>query len=214
LASALLMNAKPKRGRVDPPAPHSPTRFLIPMIDVLLMLFGLFMVAQVMRTEDAANARGENQKTQTLEPQREKDNAEELRKKLAELTIQLGKERESLRNASAAQLAGMISVRSMEIDPLDGHLKTDAGETIRNEVQARSLIDLDRRRQVVPSGEAEKKLVYLLRYPKARESGFPTIRQKQDLGRWFSGTVVTYEIPDMPASQQNEPNKNGSRGNK
>lgn len=175
------------------------------MIDVLLVLFGLFMVAQVMRKDESTTTTGKSDpQSRTLDPDRERDTAEALRRKLAELTEQLGKERESMRNASAAQLAGMISVRSLDIDPLDGHLTTDSAETIRNEVQAKSIIDLDRRRQVPGSGDPEKKLVYLLRYPKSKDSGFPTVRQKQDLARWFSGTVLTYEIPELPSSRENK----------
>jgi len=185
-----------------PGLPHSPTRFLIPLIDVLLVLFGLFMVAQVMVSGDQQPHARQERTTRTLEPERERETVEQLRKKLEEATAQLGKERESLRNASAAQLAGMISVRSLDIDPIDGHLVTDAGESIRNEAQARALIDWDRRRQPANPGEAEKKLVYLLRYPKSRESGFPTVRQKLDLSRWFSGTTLTFEIPELPGERE------------
>lgn len=204
LPQGVQSTGKPKKHRLVPPLPHSPTRFLIPMIDVLLVLFGLFMVAQVMRKDESTTAGKSDPQSRTLDPDRERDTAEALRRKLAEITEQLGKERESMRNASAAQLAGMISVRSLDIDPLDGHLTTDSGETIRNEVQAKSLIDLDRRRQNPASGDPEKKLVYLLRYPKSKDSGYPTVRQKLDLARWFTGTVLTYEIPELPSSRENK----------
>ncbi len=194
-----------------PPA-HSPTRFLIPLIDVLLVLFGLFMIVQVTRpkTNESAQAgdpEAKNTQAQTITDSsagRKDLQVEDLRKKLAELTQKLARERESLRAASASELAGMLAVAVLQIDPADGHLTSEDGQVMRTEAQARAKIDSDRTKQPTTPGGAEKKLVYLLRYPRG-ESLHPTRRQEMEFQRWFTGTVLTNDpAPISPPKPKNQ----------
>lgn len=196
-----------------PPA-HSPTRFLIPLIDVLLVLFGLFMILQVTRPKtnesgpaDAPEAK--NTQAQTIaNPSSGRNDlqVEELRKKLADLTQKLARERESLRAASASELSGMLAVAVLQIDPADGHLISEDGQVMRTEAQARSKIDSDRTKMPTNPGAAEKKLVYLLRYPRV-DSLYPTRRQEIEFQRWFAGTVLTNDpAPISPPNPKTKSN--------
>ncbi len=204
-------NSGKKRLVWIPPA-QSPTRFLIPLIDVLLVLFGLFMIVQVTRpkTSDSAqkgDAEANSTQTKTITDSTAggKDlQLEELRRKLAELTQKLARERESLRTASASELSGMLSVTVLAIDPADGHLISEDGLALRTEAQARAKIDSDRGKQPNTPGGAEKKLVYLLRYPRV-ESLHPTRRQEIEYQRWFTGTVLTNDpAPISPPNPKNQ----------
>ena len=212
MASKIQPGAKPGKKRLVwiPPA-HSPTRFLIPLIDVLLVLFGLFMIVQVTRPKTTESAQkgdleAKNSQAQTITDSSagEKDlQVEDLRKKLAELTQKLARERESLRAASATELAGMLAVSVLQIDPADGHLTSEDGQVMRTEAQARAKIDSDRTKQPITPGGAEKKLVYLLRYPRV-DSLHPTRRQEIEYQRWFTGAVLTNDpAPISPPKPKN-----------
>ncbi len=189
------------------PPGHSPFRFLIPLIDVLLVLFGLFMIVQVMQKAP----KDENEKV-TQNPEKmlshTLDNAhqvEELRKKLKDLTQKLASERESLRFTSSMELSGMLAVSVIQIHPGDGHLFLDDGQTIRTEAQAHAYIEADRARQSNTVAGAEKKLVYLLRFPRT-ESLFPTRKQEREYQRWFKGTVLSSD--PAPSTNQKTGAKN------
>ncbi|MSR80574.1 MAG: hypothetical protein EXS11_07585 [Gemmataceae bacterium] len=196
-----------KRRLVWMPPGHSPFRFLIPLIDVLLVLFGLFMIVQVMQAPPKeGNSKDNSNRPKTLAPALDKDHqVEELRKKLTDLTQKFAWERESLRLTSASELAGMLAVSVLQIHPVDGHLFLEDGQTIRTEAQARAYIEADRARQSATVADAEKKLVYLLRFPRT-ESLFPTRKQVMEYQRWFKGTVLSSD--PAPISTQKTGEKN------
>ncbi|MCY2946491.1 MAG: hypothetical protein WCO91_03850 [Gemmataceae bacterium] len=196
-----------KRRLLWMPPGHSPFRFLIPLIDVLLVLFGLFMIVQVMQTPPKeGNAKDNSNRAKTLAPALDKDHqVEELRKKLTDLTQKFAWERESLRSTSAFELSGMLAVSVLQIHPGDGHLFLEDGQTIRTEAQARAYIETDRARQSAGVADTEKKLVYLLRFPRT-ESLFPTRKQVMEYQRWFKGTVLSSD--PAPISTQKTGEKN------
>ncbi len=174
------------------PPGHSPFRFLIPLIDVLLVLFGLFMIVQVMQTPPKdGTPKVTSSLAKTMDPTVDKEHqVEELRKKLQEITGKFARERESLRLTSAKELSGLLAVSVIQIHPGDGHLFLEDGQTIRTEGQALAFIETDRARQAGNGVGVEKKLVYLLRFPRT-ESLFPTRKQEMEYQRWFKGSVLS-----------------------
>jgi hypothetical protein len=176
-------------------------RFFIPMIDVLTLLFCIFMVMLSL--------------PETRDPESEKiskENEERLRE-LEELvagkdtlgdqsTAQLREELEKLRKEKIQTLKGRIAVRVLEIDALTGALiyRDPQRVEIRDQAEALRLIESDHQRQ----GVSKKELYYLILYPRDKASGFPTREQRQRYDRWFEGVPLGYDIPGIAAGTTSE----------
>lgn len=158
--------------------PHrSVTRFFIPLIDVLTLLFCVFLIMPVVHNtaENNAELRG---KTTT-------EQIDYLVQKLKRL------EEESHRKIQ--NLKERLVVRVLEIDGSDGRLYLRGPERreIKDGVEAREMIDLDRR----ASGQDGRDLYYLILYPRDRGSDFPTEGQRREYTRWFQGVALGFDVP-------------------
>jgi hypothetical protein len=168
--------------------PHrSVTRFFIPLIDVLILLFAIFLVMPLVGSEaetDAARA----EKDQQL-----KDELEALRRQQPDLSRRLQDELERLRNEKVQALQERLAVRVLEIDGSTGKLYFNDPDRveIRNQADARELIERDRRAR----GTSQRELYYLILYPRDRKSAYPTEGQRQDYERWFDGVALAFDIP-------------------
>jgi hypothetical protein len=169
--------------------PHrSVTRFFIPLIDVLTLLFCIFlvmpMVGQSEGQTDAARADRERQLNAELEL---------LRSQQPDLSRRLQEELERLRREKVQALKERLAVRVLQIDASTGklyYLDPDRVE-IRNQADARELIDRDRRQRSV----GQRELYYLILYPRDRKSDYPTEGQRQDYERWFDGVALAFDVP-------------------
>jgi hypothetical protein len=171
---------------------RSVTRFFIPMIDVLTLLFCIYLLMPMV------SATGESE-PDSLRRERE----EKLRALEAELSLmhktgeniprQLRDQIEKLRRESMQELAGRLSVRVLEIDADTGKLyyRSPDRVEIRDEADAHKLIDRDR--QLLGVGKRE--LFYLILYPRDPNSDKPTVGQRQSCDRWFQGVAVSYDRP-------------------
>jgi biopolymer transport protein ExbD len=179
---------------------RSVTRFFIPLIDVLLLLFSIFLLMPAMSGEkageDSRPVRSaeelqkdidalENKLKQALDDLRklqlEKDPKGELEKMRAEL--------EKLRKEKEQALQRPTFVRVIDIDGKTGNLSffdtanLDNPQTpIPNQQAAKELIARHKK-------EAEgRQLYYHFLFPR-QETGRPTQAQELEYRRWFAGVA-------------------------
>jgi hypothetical protein len=164
---------------------RSVTRFFVPLIDVLILLFCIFLLLPfVSRTDgEQSNSNGEGGALPT------DVTALQQRLQLAEAQIKrLMEERQTL--------ADKLNVRVLEIDAADGRLfafNRDGGdEPQRQEIanQAAAQLLIDRARQTAGG----KNVFFLILYPR-KLTGFPLQRQIDDYRRWFKDAPHGFDNP-------------------
>jgi len=176
---------------------RSVTRFFIPLIDVLLLLFCIFLLLPIARSpadqpsgnDLISTAAGSLAAGERLELER-------LRRTVAgmqpeeKLTAAERSEVEQLRSERIAALEERLSLHVLEIDPDTGKLY-DRGPghmEIATQAAAIGLMDRDRKQA------AGRDLYYLILFPN-RLTGFPEERQIRAYDRWFQGVAHAFENP-------------------
>lgn len=168
------------------PSPkRSVTRFFVPLIDVLILLFTIFLllpfVSKPAGTPDPAEA------------ERPTPEVGELQLRLE----QLRQENEALRK-SQADPGERLSVRVLEIDAATGKLYSfdpdapDPRQEVRDAADAQRLVAQQRRRA------GGKEPFFLVLYPRTL-TGFPLQSQVDGYRRWFAGVPLTFDNPWRPA---------------
>jgi hypothetical protein len=167
---------------------RSVTRFFIPLIDVLILLFCIFLVMPMVGQSEAQSDAARVEKEQQL--QKELDL---LRHQQPDLSRHLQEELDRLRREKVQALKERLSVRVLEIDAANGKLYYLDPERveIRNQAEAHELIDRDRRQR----GVGNRELYYLILYPRDRKSDYPTEGQRQDYERWFDSVALAFDVP-------------------
>jgi hypothetical protein len=156
---------------IEPPR-RSVTRFFVPLIDVLTLLFCIFLVMPL-----AKDAREESARTdpRVLEERLKQAEAESRR---------LREENERLRRGRAADLAGQVSVGVLNLVPdnkpllyyTTGQRRVD----LRGPDDVRRMVENDRRQT------GGKPWVYVIRYP-SDPNQEPTEGQRREVFSWFAG---------------------------
>ena len=161
---------------------RSVTRFFIPLIDVLTLLFCIFLVMPLAQSGE------ETLKKQLTEKEAE---LERLRTEGGD-TRSLQEELDRLRK-QVRQADRFPPTRVLEIDARTGRLLyRDPDEIVlRNRDDAQSLIERDRRELGVGKGD----LYYLILYPRDRTSEHPLNSELDEYTRWFDGVKLKYDIP-------------------
>ncbi len=173
---------------------RSVTRFFIPLIDVLTLLFCIFLLLPLIQrgqgpesTAQASTAsamlRGSAGagKASTPASLREADLAERLRQE----RVALGR----LQREKIATLQNRLSVRILEIDADSGKLYYQDGDR-RQEI--RSQADAQNLMQHQEGGGRE--VYYLFLFPR-RLTGYPEERQMERYDRWFKGVAHGIDNP-------------------
>jgi hypothetical protein len=175
---------------------RSVTRFFIPLIDVLTLLFCIFLLLPLVKEEDSDADRA-NLEEQLRAKERE---LAELRRKGDQLPKELQDQVEALRKQTGKALQERLAVRVLEIDPKNGKLFYRDPERVEvsSEAVARELVDRDRRE----SGGGKRELYYLILYPRDRASPYPTRGQREQYDRWFAGVALGYDIPGKGPDQR------------
>ncbi len=167
---------------------RSVTRFFIPLIDVLTLLFCIFLVLPLAKEPDDASA-----DVAALEERlrQKEEEVERLRQAGRELPRELRDEIDKLRQEKGKVLQKRLAVRVLEIDPRTGKLYYRDPDSIevRNESDAHALIERDRAKL------GQKELYYLILYPRSRGSTYPTVGQREQYDHWFEGVALGYDIP-------------------
>jgi hypothetical protein len=169
---------------------RSVTRFFVPLIDVLTLLFCIFLLMPMVKPS------GETGMSQiaSLEAQL-RTTQEELEKQRKEggATENLQNELKRLREEKIKTLQQRLQVRVLEIDPNTGKLYYNAPERleIRGEADARELIEKDQRNQ----GSDRRELYYLILFPRDPASPYPLRGQREQYDRWLAEVAHGWDIP-------------------
>lgn len=166
---------------------RSVTRFFIPLIDVLTLLFCIFLVMPLADPSAEADPAGE-ERLRSLEQE-----VQQLRQASGEVPERLRAELERLRKEKGKALEKRLAVRVLEIDAETGQLFYRDPDRLQvgDEAAARALIDHDRRML----GVSPRELYYLILYPRDPHSSKPMRKQREQYDRWFSGVALGYDIP-------------------
>lgn len=170
---------------IQPPR-RSVTRFFIPMIDVLTLLFCIFLlmpfVDTAVRDDETGNA--------SLEPGPaaigdEGDLAAKLREAQLEID-RLKKEQQSWSNR--------LEVRTLEIDGKTGELVVFLPErkVISSQGDAAWVVNRHREELV---GQGDRLVYYQIIYPRDPDSPFPTQSRVNDYKNWFAEVPHGFEMP-------------------
>src|SRR5919108_4952232 len=140
---------------------RSVTRFFIPMIDVLTLLFCIYLLMPLAGGPDSAQAELRAREEQFRREQRLRE-LEHKQKAGEELSEEARKKFEELRKAHVKDLERKLLVRVLEVDAKTGRLYYRDPERVevRNQADARALVERDRR------AAGGRDLYYLVMYPR------------------------------------------------
>jgi hypothetical protein len=163
------------------------TFFFVPLIDVLILLFCIFLLMPFVATPPAAEPDPEP-KAKPPEP--------ELPREVGELQEQLQRARREIERlrAERGNLAERLSVKVLEIDPKDGRLyyyQDGQRINVTSQPEAEAVITLHKR----ASGTREP--FFLILYPRTR-SGYPEQQQADAYARWFRDVQFQFDRPFAP----------------
>ena len=168
---------------------RSVTRFFVPLIDVLILLFCIFLLMPlVSRPDETDPTVTERTPESEMSPRTEREAREEverLKRRVAELERDLAEARRA-----RPELAEKIVVKVLEIDPASGelyHFDPDR-RTLRTQADAQRLIDQVKREARL------RDPFFLIVYPR-RISGFPTLDQINAYRRWFDDVDHGFDNP-------------------
>ncbi len=169
---------------------RSVTRFFIPLIDVLTVLFCIFLLMPLIQAPEASAESSSGLSTPDLV---RGDTAAANAAPAGESIIlrQQRAELEAMERATFDTLQQRLFVRVLEIDAETGKLYTqEGGNRVEIANQAGALELIARHRQ-----EAEgKELFYLFLFPR-RLTGFPEERQIKRYETWFKGVAHGRDNP-------------------
>jgi hypothetical protein len=166
--------------------PHrSVTRFFIPLIDVLTLLFCVFLIMpQAKSTKDEEGLRGST-------PEMQVEFLRQQNKQLAKEKKDIWDELVALRKQKLSALQNRLQVHVLEIDPKTGDLvqRTGQKKRINSEGAAKLLIDSERKDE----GLGEREILYLLLYPADRKPRHPTVGDVERYNNWFTGVPMRFD---------------------
>jgi biopolymer transport protein ExbD len=182
---------------------RSVTRFVVPLIDVLILLFCIFLLMEFNSEskvdEQAEVVEGQSASIENLQAlligrTKELSQFEEDRDKLQDFA-KMREELERLRNITQKELKDRLYVRTLDVDSEDGGLsfydETDAKQPIikiSNKKSAKALID----RHTKEAEVRGRTLYYQFVPPRPNEGFFPTREQKKNYINWFESIPNSY----------------------
>lgn len=158
---------------------RSITRFFVPLIDVLVLFFCVFLFMPMVTQGDNPNG------PSTSSSNSSQPKSEPLLEEIARL-----------RNKNTLDIQGQLSINVLEIDSKTGELLKRSAERkkIANRDLAAKMIEED----LLSSNG--KKIMYVILYPQ-EDNGFPTREQRENYQRWFSSTLVTFQSVGKNSTQ-------------
>ncbi len=165
---------------------RSVTRFFVPLIDVLILLFCIFLLLPFVSTPDS----GKGAEPNPLE------RGEPLPKEVAELQRRLVEAERRIERLlkDRATPGERLSVRVLEIDGDSGKLfafdpdSPELRQELRDQADAQRVIDRQRRLA------GTKEPYFLILYPR-KLTGYPLQRQIDTYRRWFRDVPVSFDNP-------------------
>jgi hypothetical protein len=176
------------------------TRFFIPLIDVLILLFCIYLIMPIIKGSPDSPAGGSAEEAAVPLSERERQELGQLQKKVRELqqenrvTETERRDLERLKEEKQQPLERRLAIRVLEIDAATGklfHYDPDRVE-IPSEAVARAMIARHRRET------AGRELYYLFLFPR-KLTGYPEERQIEQYQRWFTGVPHGFDNPQAGA---------------
>ncbi|OWK43850.1 hypothetical protein [Fimbriiglobus ruber] len=174
---------------------QSVTRFFVPLIDVLILLFCIFLLMPFVSHPSTDPADPYSDPTAPAEPEAN------LKQRIVDLELKLEQSRQEIDRLVKERTdpGSRLSTRVLEIDAKTGRLfyytaDSPDPQEVRDQADAQRLIDQQRR---VARG---KDVFFLILYPRT-ESRFPDQRQIDNYRRWFQDVPHGFDNPlSVPAS--------------
>jgi hypothetical protein len=185
---------------------RSVTRFFIPLIDVLTLLFCIFLLMPLVQssTESAVEEDRLAREEQLLRLEHE---LQRLRQQGNDLPQEMRDELERLRKEKIKALQDRLAIRVLDIDGQTGKLYSQDGDErveIGSQAVAEALVERDLAgRKEGKEGKGE--IYYLILYPRDRNSPFPHRDQRAQYDNWFKDVAHGYDIPGVAPQQGNRP---------
>jgi hypothetical protein len=170
---------------------RSVTRFFIPLIDVLTLLFCMFLLLPVIQSPGGEADTGRQAREDRLRELEQE--VERLKAAGADLPREKQEQLAELRRQTGKALQERLAVRVLEIDPQTGRLfyRDPEHAEVASQADARALIDRDRRDRAA----GRRELYYVILYPRDPASSYPTRGQREKYDRWLEGVALGYDIP-------------------
>jgi len=161
--------------------PHrSVTRFFVPLIDVLTLLFCIYLLMPMVGQPEASE--GGPKIDKSLDPKKLQEEIDRLKEEVQRLEKKLGQ-----------PVGQRLAVRVLEIDGQTGKLSYRDPDSLELKDQAAALALIERDKRGL--GGAPRELYYLILYPRDRDSSYPTVAQRERYDRWFEGVPLGYDVP-------------------
>ena len=175
---------------------RSITRFFIPMIDVLTLLFCIYLLLPIAKDPDAPEDLAELAARLKSEIEPTQGDANE------QLLLRLREELARLQKMNTETLQQRLAVRILEVDGRTGQLfyRDPDPVEIAGLADARRLIARDRERH-----GSSKELYYLILSPRDRTSGYPTREDRRNFALWFEGVALGYDEPGSSPPERKQP---------
>jgi hypothetical protein len=163
---------------------RSVTRFFIPLIDVLILMFCIFLLMPLFKAQaepgtepppDGHTAQGSQESNDTIE--------------------KLRAEIERLRKEKGQPLQERLAVRVLEIDPASGVLLYYGPQRVELRTEADVLHLVEKDRQAVGEG---RELYYEILYPRDPASPFPLAKQRAQYDAWLKDVPHGWDVPGEP----------------
>jgi hypothetical protein len=176
---------------------RSVTRFFIPLIDVLILLFCIFLLMPFMN-EPGKAADGETPGHKDVTP-------EAMRKEMAGMRIDLDRARREIKRLREERQdpSEEFSVFVLDIDPKTGNLfyyRNGKNVEVKDERFAQDMIDEHKR-----SSGPEKSPFFVILLPRV-DSLAPTLQQLQRYAAWFKDVPHRFDSPlgPLPPALENK----------
>jgi hypothetical protein len=180
---------------------RSVTRFFIPLIDVLTLLFCTFLLLPMLKatSQGAGTDRAVASEDELHRLKRE------LERRIRETPQALQQEIEELRQQKIQVLQERLAIRLLEINEHGRLIYRDAihpeGVPLATETDAQNLIDEDRLRL----GSGKRDLYYLILCPPSPNSPYPTRADRLRYERWFKDVAHGYDLSRTDLVQGGKP---------
>jgi hypothetical protein len=167
---------------------RSVTRFFIPLIDVLILLFAIFLLMPFVSVPAGPDEEG-TAELKAPPPEELPTDVKELQERLAAVARERD---EAVRRLDRFQRerGERLIVRVLEIDPDTGRLYFYAPDRqeVASQAQAEQLITYQKRLA------GEKDVYFLILYPR-RASSYPTRANIETYRTWFKDVPFGFDIP-------------------
>jgi hypothetical protein len=167
---------------------RSVTRFFIPLIDVLTLLFCIFLLMPYVKPAEGEAPETAGERDQAPAAGEAKSDAEKAEASAREAD-RMRRERDRLAREKD-QVLERLTVRVLEVDRDTGKLYYYDPERVEiaSQSDAQKLIDRERRKA------GARELYFLFLFPR-EVTGYPLQRQVTDYERWFAGMPHGFDNP-------------------